>query len=321
MHRAVARRGQAPQSRTAFVARRSSRSKRLRRSFLRATSRNAQDGRSSRPSAAIAPRFRCAPIKPVEAPAQVISPRHIAERTGRSLGAAKRRNRAARIRCAPVKPVEAPAQVISLIGIAERTGQSLGAVNYPRLRPEIAHDRIGNTKKKPAALDRLLMLKTGFEPVRIAPRDFKSPASAVSPLQPMQLYDTQASRPRRVSATPRANRRRFLGEAKRKLMPLPDRAAFPAHSAQIADTFRARQRKPRSPTTPPRFSHTPRESPTFSGRDEESPAPRPRRIPCAPRANRRRSPGKTKRKLMPLPDRAAAFQPHCRKAPPARCAV
>ena len=27
------------------------------------------------------------------------------------------------------------------------------------------------------------MLKTGFEPVRIAPRDFKSPASAVSPLQ------------------------------------------------------------------------------------------------------------------------------------------
>ena len=38
-------------------------------------------------------------------------------------------------------------------------------------------------KKKPAATDEPLMLKTGFEPVRIAPRDFKSPASAVSPLQ------------------------------------------------------------------------------------------------------------------------------------------
>ena len=159
-----------------------------------------------------------------------------------------------------------------LSGIAECTGRSLVAVNYPRLRPEITHDRIGDTKKKPAALDRLLMLKTGFEPVRIAPRDFKSPASAVSPLQPMQLYDTQASRPRRVSATPRANRRRSPGKAKRKLMPLPDRtAAFQPHCRVNRHAFRARRR--------------------------ESPAPRPRRrVSATPRANRRRSPGETKRK-------------------------
>lgn len=43
-------------------------------------------------------------------------------------------------------------------------------------------------KKKPAAADELHMLKTGLEPVRIAPRDFKSPASAISPLQPILFY-------------------------------------------------------------------------------------------------------------------------------------
>lgn len=36
-----------------------------------------------------------------------------------------------------------------------------------------------------------VMLKTGFEPVRIAPRDFKSPASAISPLQRI-LYPSAA---------------------------------------------------------------------------------------------------------------------------------
>ena len=45
-----------------------------------------------------------------------------------------------------------------------------------------------STKKKPAAADELHMLKTGLEPVRIAPRDFKSPASAISPLQPILFY-------------------------------------------------------------------------------------------------------------------------------------
>ena len=51
------------------------------------------------------------------------------------------------------------------------------------------------------------MLKTGFEPVRIAPRDFKSPASAVSPLQLIIPY---AGRDRRLRAVirPRAFRGR-----------------------------------------------------------------------------------------------------------------
>lgn len=59
-----------------------------------------------------------------------------------------------------------------------------------RSRPSPSYSRAGidasipsGHKKKPAATDEPLMLKTGFEPVRIAPRDFKSPASAVSPLQ------------------------------------------------------------------------------------------------------------------------------------------
>ena len=41
--------------------------------------------------------------------------------------------------------------------------------------------------------DGLSMLKTGLEPVRIAPRDFKSPASAISPLQLIILLYTAHS--------------------------------------------------------------------------------------------------------------------------------
>ena len=60
------------------------------------------------------------------------------------------------------------------------------------------------------------MLKTGFEPVRIAPRDFKSPASAVSPLQliipyaPRNPANVFAGRDRRLRAVirPRAFRGR-----------------------------------------------------------------------------------------------------------------
>ena len=144
-------------------------------------------------------------------------------------------------------------------GIAERSNSSAASHAQSSAPSQRNCRSFRAQKKKPAAADELHMLKTGLEPVRIAPRDFKSPASAISPLQPMQLYDTQASRPprfshtpresptlsgqdeekanatprprRRVSATPRANRRRSPGKAKGKLMPLPDRATFPAHSA------------------------------------------------------------------------------------------
>ena len=69
------------QSRSAFVARRSSRLERPRRSFLRATSRNAQGGLWLGQAPQSRRRFRCAPVKSIGAPAQIISPRHIAERT------------------------------------------------------------------------------------------------------------------------------------------------------------------------------------------------------------------------------------------------
>ena len=93
-HRAVVWLGQAPQSRPAFVTRQSSRSKRLRRPFLSG----------------------------------------IAECTGRSLGAVKRRNRAPHSLRADQAGRSARAG-LSLSGIAERTGRSLIAAKRRNRAP------------------------------------------------------------------------------------------------------------------------------------------------------------------------------------------
>ena len=73
-------------------------------------------------------------------------------------------------------------------GIAERSNSSAASHAQSSAPSQRNFRSFRAQKKKPAAADELHMLKTGLEPVRIAPRDFKSPASAISPLQPILFY-------------------------------------------------------------------------------------------------------------------------------------
>ena len=73
-------------------------------------------------------------------------------------------------------------------GIAERSNSSAASHAQSSAPSQRNCRSFRAQKKKPAVADELHMLKTGLEPVRIAPRDFKSPASAISPLQPILFY-------------------------------------------------------------------------------------------------------------------------------------